>query len=239
MKRMFAFLVPLFLLFAFACNNSPDKEEKKADTVAAAPAAPVEVAKPAFVPFDVMTVTHHVKDFAKWKVGFLAHDSARKAADLTSMGLGRGLEDSNLVLVVNKIGDLQKAKTFAASPNLKDVMKKAGVTGIPDIEYLHVIRNDDSKIESMDRLMVAHHVKNFDAWVKVFDGEGPATRAANGLVDRGLARGIQDSNMVYVLFAITDLAKAKARSTSPELKKLMTEAGVDSKPKISMFKLVE
>ena len=237
---MFAFLIPGFLLFAFACNNSPsEKEEKKADTPAAAPAPAAEVAKPAFVPFDVMTVTHHVKDFAKWKVGFLAHDSARKAADLTSMGLGRGLEASNLVLVVNKIGDLQKAKTFAASPNLKEVMKKAGVTGIPEIEYLHVIRNDDSQIEFKDRLMVAHHVKNFDAWVKVFDGEGPATRSANGLIDRGLARGIQDSNMVYVLFAVSDQVKAKARSTSPELKKIMAEAGVDSKPKISMFKLVD
>jgi hypothetical protein len=102
-----------------------------------------------------------------------------------------------------------------------------------------VIRDDNSPIEQKERLIVAHHVKDFDAWLKAFDGEGKEARASYGLLDRGLARGVDDPNMVYVLFAVTDIAKAKARSSSPELKKLMTDAGVDGPPTVSFYKLVK
>jgi hypothetical protein len=58
-------------------------------------------------------------------------------------------------------------------------------------------------------------------------------------VDRGLGRSIDDPNMVYIIFAITDMAKAKARVGSPELKKLMKDAGVDGPPQIVYYKLVD
>ena len=68
---------------------------------------------------------------------------------------------------------------------------------------------------------VTHHVKNFDAWLKVYDGEGKDTRGCeDGTVDRAMSRGIEDTNMVSVVFVITQImAKAKARVASPELKK--------------------
>ena len=218
-----------------SCNNSTD-EKKAADTAAAKPVDTV-AAKPAFKPFDVLVVEHKVKNYAKWKEAYMAHDSVRKAYALTDFGLGRGIEDSNMVFVLEKVDDVAKAKAFEVLPNLKEAMKKAGVTGPPTFALHHVIRSDDSETPVMDRLAVSHHVKDFDAWLKVFDGEGPAARASYGLVDRGLARGVDDPNMVTVVFAVTDAAKAKARSTSPELKKLMDSAGVDSKPVIMMYRL--
>ena len=75
--------------------------------------------------------------------------------------------------------------------------------------------------------------------LKVFDSEGKETRAGYGLIDRGIARGNDDPNKVYVLFAVSDIAKAKARSASPELKKLMTDAGADGPPTINFYKLVK
>ena len=117
-------------------------------------------------------------------------------------------------------------------------MQKGGVVGAPLIKYITVIRNDTTSIETKDRLMISHHVKDFDAWLKVFDSEGKESRATSGLIDRGSARGVDDPNTVYVLFAVTDLAKAKARSASPELKKLMTDAGVDGPPSADFYKLV-
>jgi hypothetical protein len=44
---------------------------------------------------------------------------------------------------------------------------------------------------------------------------------------------------VYVLFVVTDVAKAKARVASPELKKLMTDAGVDEPATVTFFKVVD
>ena len=63
-----------------------------------------------------------------------------------------------------------------------------------------------------------------------------AARSANGIVDRGMARNVDDPNTVTVLFAVTDMAKAKAHVASPELKKIMTDAGVDGPPTITWFK---
>ena len=149
------------------------------------------------------------------------------------------MKDSNLVYVADKFDDLARAQTFSTLPNLKEAMKKAGVVDKPGFSYAEMVRSDDSPIESNDRLGVAHHVKDYAAWLKAFDAEGPAARAANGLVDRGLARGLVDSNMVYITFAVTDMAKAKARYTSPELKKIMTDAGVDSPPTARWYRIVK
>ena len=194
---------------------------------------------PAFTPFKVFLIQHHVKNFDAWKVGYLAHDSVRQAYGITKYGLGRGTADSNMVTVFDKMDDENKAKEFAKLPNLKEAMQKAGVNSTPTFSYATVIRNDDSPIDQKDRVMVSHKVKNFDAWLKVYDAEGKDTRAANGMIDRGMARDLDDSNMVYLVFAITDMAKAKARVASPELKKIMTDAGVIGQPKIYFYKLVE
>lgn len=49
-------------------------------------------------------------------------------------------------------------------------------------------------------------VKKFDSRLKVYDGEGIAARAGEGISDTVLALGIDDSNMVGLVFDITDLA---------------------------------
>ncbi len=218
MKRAtFYFLVVLFLNW-MACKPAETKVE-----------IPTTM-------FTSMVVKHPVKDFNAWKPHFMAHDSVRLAYGLHTIGVGRGIQDTNTVGIVMRVDDIQKAKAFASMPELKAVMDSAGVTGPPTIDYIHVVRNDSSKIEQMDRVMVSHHVKDFGAWLKVFDTEGPATRASFGMIDRALGRGVDDTNMVYMVFAITDMAKAQARSQSEELKKLMEEAGVDSPPNIWAYK---
>ena len=58
------------------------------------------------------------------------------------------------------------------------------------------------------------------------------------LTANDIARDADDPNMVYIVFAITDMEKAKARMESPELKKLMTDAGVDSEPKFVKYTLM-
>lgn len=85
--------------------------------------------------------------------------------------------------------------------------------------YVDVVRFEESPAENKDRLRVGHKVKDFDAWLKVYDAEGKETRAENGLVDRAISRNIDDPNIIYVTFAISDLAKAKARLADPALKR--------------------
>ena len=239
MKQILAFLSAAILVTFVSCNNSePVKEEAKTKNEDTASSAKV-TEPPAFQPYIITMIRHKVKNFDKWFPMYEAHDSARKANGLTEIGLGRGLDNSNEITAAFKTDDLQKAKDFTNSPGLKEAMQKGGVTGPPSISYITIIRDDNSSIEQKERLLVSHHVKDFDAWLKAFDSEGKETRAGYGLIDRGIARGVDDPNKVYVLFAVSDIAKAKARSNSPELKKLMTDAGVDGPPTINFYKLVK
>jgi quinol monooxygenase YgiN len=216
----------------FSCNNS--SETPKTDTNTAASASPAT--ETAFVPFKVVLIKHTVADFDKWKPAFVEHASKRTEYGMTDLDLLRGIDNPNQVLIVEKTADVQKAKEFTTLPDLKDVMQKAGVTGPPEFAYYDVIRDDNTAIDTKDRVSVTHRVKDFDAWVKVYDGEGKAQRASEGMVDRVMARGIDDPNIVHLVFAVTDMAKAKAAITSENKKNIMMSAGVEGLPTIEYFR---
>ena len=185
-------------------------------------------------PFDVMEISHTLKDYTSWKKAFDADETFRKASGLEFIVVGRSVENPNNVTVVLQAGDLAKAKAFAANPRLKDVMEKNGVISKPDISYFKVIRmNPDSKEKSW--VVVTHKVKDFDAWLKVFDKEGTAARASQGLIDVLVSRSIDDPSIVHLVFDIKDMAKAKASLFSEEKKKLMMGAGVVGPPKFEFF----
>lgn len=138
-------------------------------------------------------------------------------------------------MMAYNVTDMQKAKDFGNSPKLKEAMQKAGVISKPDIEFFKVIRFNSNSHEKQ-WVVITHKVKDFDAWLKVFDAEGSAKRASDGLVDVVLARGVEDSNLVHIVFDITDMAKARASMNSAEKKKLMMSAGVEGTPKIEFYK---
>ena len=231
----------------FSCNSNTEtaKEEPKkmADSpVVSQPAAPTPVAQaqaPApFTPFDIAEISHKVKDYAKWRLVFNSDSVNRKAAGMEDLVVSSVIDNNNDIEIVLKVSDIQKAKDFAANPKLKEAMEKGGVISKPAIEFFHVIRfNPDSKEKQW--VEVTHKVKDFEAWLKVFDGEGTAGRASQGLIDVVLARGITDSNMVQLIFDIKDMAKAKASITSEDKKKLMMGAGVIGMPKIIFYKAAD
>ncbi|HEY4616742.1 MAG TPA: hypothetical protein VIH09_00930 [Flavobacterium sp.] len=237
MKNVKKFLVPVLLLvFTVAFLSCKKNKTEKMETEEGMPMDTVaEVA--AFEPFKVIVIKHKVADYDKWRKGYDAHDSVRQAYGISHYVIGRGMDDRNTVIVIDKMNDVTKAKEFSAMPSLKEAMKKAGVIGSPEFAYYEVIRNDDSKINLKDRIMVTHRVKDFDAWLKVYDAEGVAKRMEEGLIDRGMARSIDDPNMVTLVFAISDMEKAKAAINSEAKKKLMTEAGVEGSPKMFYYKL--
>ena len=49
----------------------------------------------------------------------------------------------------------------------------------------------------------------------------------------------EDYQLRHERVAGIDIAKAKARASSPELKKIMTDAGVDSPPTVRWYKLIK
>lgn len=238
MKTTFT-MIALMVMFTFtSCKKESDKEIPTEATVTDT-LATVANEIPAFEPFQVMAVSHVVKDYDVWKKGFDEHESKRAEYGLTLRALARGIDNPNKVYIFLNVSDMQKAKDFAVSPNLKEVMQKLGVTSKPEIIYVDILRFEESPAEFKDRIRVSHKVKDFDAWLKAYDTEGTETRTSNGLIERAISRNIDDPNMIYVTFAVSDMAKAKARLKDPALKKIMTEAGVISEPVFDFYTNIE
>ena len=83
-----------------------------------------------------MLVRHKVADFAKWKPVYAAHLSARQKAGLKEEHLFRNADNPNEVLLLFSMEDLDKAKAFAASNDLRHAMEKSGVSDKPDVYFL-------------------------------------------------------------------------------------------------------
>ncbi len=84
-----------------------------------------------------MLVRHKVRDFSEWKRGYDAHLPKRVEAGLTEKYLLQGANDPNEVILLFEARDLNRAKTFAESADLRETMQKVGVMGKPDIYFLN------------------------------------------------------------------------------------------------------
>ena len=83
-----------------------------------------------------MLIRHKVRDFAAWKPGYDAHLPKRAEAGLTEMHLLRGANDANELVILFRAADLGRAKAFAESTDLREVMTKVGVVDRPDVYFL-------------------------------------------------------------------------------------------------------
>jgi hypothetical protein len=84
-----------------------------------------------------MMIRHRVKDYAAWKLGYDAHEPARAQAGLTEKYLLRSADDPNEVVILLEAKDLERAKAFASSPDLKAKMQEVGVVDKPDVYFLN------------------------------------------------------------------------------------------------------
>jgi hypothetical protein len=220
-----------------SCNSGEEKkEDAKTDTSMTQPENVVTPAPSG--PTSIMIVRHKVADYEKWKTGYDGHDSSRLANGLHNYVIARGTDDPNTVLIALRMDDVVKAKAFSASKDLKDRMTKLGVKGPPVIDYLEAVMNDTTALQSTIRVMVRSKVKDWDAWKKSFDGH-MQKRMDAGLSDRVIAHTVGDNHMVTLVFAVADMAKAKAFMNSQDLKDKMKEAGVEGPPDIYFYKVVQ
>jgi hypothetical protein len=83
-----------------------------------------------------LLVRHKVADFAKWKPVYDAHLSTRQKAGLKEKYLFRNADAPNEVLLLFSVEDVDKAKAFAASDDLRQAMEKSGVSDKPDVYFL-------------------------------------------------------------------------------------------------------
>lgn len=229
-------LAALALIFS-ACGGG-EGNEVKTDTTAAVTPAPEPASTIVTTPENMVMVMHKVADFGKWLAAFEGHDSVRLASGLHKYVIGRGLMDTNMVLIAMKADDFAKARAFSQSPDLKSTMKKAGVTGPPEMHYVLVEWQDTANVGSIPRVLTSFTVKDKDAWRKAFD-EGQQERMNNGIVVRSIGHDADNATNIKLVTALNDTAKAMAYYKSPEMKKRMEAGGIITEPKRFFFTIVK
>jgi hypothetical protein len=80
-------------------------------------------------------------------------------------------------------------------------------------------------------LTVIHECKDFSTWKKAYDADA-SKRAAAGLTEIHVLREHDNANLVALMFGVSDVGRAKAFTTSPDLAGTMKAAGIIGTPKI-------
>ena len=81
-------------------------------------------------------IRHKVADYAKWKSVFDAHKVMRKAGGEKTYQIFHAAEDPDNLVLLFEWDNLDNARRFLESRDLRQAMQKAGVSGQPDIYFL-------------------------------------------------------------------------------------------------------
>ena len=76
-----------------------------------------------------MFVRHEVADYATWREAYDGFRAMQAKMGVVAQAVYQSTDDPNDVTVIHDFHSLEKAKAFAASPELKSAMEKAGVKG--------------------------------------------------------------------------------------------------------------
>ncbi len=82
-----------------------------------------------------MFIKHRVADYAKWKTVFDEHEALRIEHGTVGHSLHRDADDPNIIIIAFRVSDLNRAKEFASSDELRSAMERAGVLGPPEIWF--------------------------------------------------------------------------------------------------------
>src|SRR5712691_7961056 len=83
-----------------------------------------------------MIIHHKVKDYNAWRTVYDGHEKSRTSAGITNGKVFRRAEGNNDLKVLQDVADEGKARSWTASEELKSAMQKAGVLGVPTIQFI-------------------------------------------------------------------------------------------------------
>ncbi len=184
------------------------------------------------LPPAAVLITHPVADFDVWKVGFDQHEPARRAAGCLGHHLNQAEGDPNLVTIYLAVADLDKAKSFAESEDLKAVMQQVGVTGAPDITWVTPVRESIVWDRQLPAFHLEHRVADFDAWLQAYDAAA-GLQKSKGIIGHAANRSIDDPSTAIVYHQAESFDTLRTFLGDPDLQAAMKAAGVTSEPEVS------
>lgn len=184
------------------------------------------------LPAAAVIVRHSVADFDTWKAAFDAHESARRATGMLGHHINRGRADPNEISTYLAVSDIERAKAFATSDDLKNVMQDAGVTSPPTLTWMTPVREALVWDRELPAMIVSHSVADFDKWLAGYDAAGEVQRSG-GIIGHAANRLIDDPSVAIIYHQAESFETLEAFLADPGLQEAMKAAGVTSEPEVS------
>jgi heme-degrading monooxygenase HmoA len=89
--------------------------------------------------YAILVVRHKVEDYERWKPGFDEHGATRGESGSKGGYLFRNAEDPNETVILLEWDNLENARRFAQSEDLRETMQRVGVADRPDIYFLEQV----------------------------------------------------------------------------------------------------
>ena len=91
-----------------------------------------------------LLIRHKVEDYATWASVFAEQESTRRANGSRGGRLFRSAANPNEVLLLLEWDDLERARLFVDSDDLREALARAGVIDRPDIWFLEEVDHPTS-----------------------------------------------------------------------------------------------
>ncbi len=184
------------------------------------------------LPPAAVLVRHPVADWDAWKQGFDDHESARKDAGMLGHHLNRGRDDPNMISIYLATSDLEKAKAFSSSDELREVMQDVGVTGPPEFLWMTPYRESVQWEGEHPAFVITHSVADFDSWLEAYDAAADLQKS-NGIIGHAASRSLDDPSVAVIYHQADSFETLEAFLANPDLQAAMREADVTSAPEVS------
>jgi heme-degrading monooxygenase HmoA len=86
-----------------------------------------------------LLIKHKVEDFDTFKPVYDEHAALRKAGGSIGAHMLRNADDPNEIVILLHWDDMENARRFAQSDDLRQAMQQAGVSGKPDVYFLEEV----------------------------------------------------------------------------------------------------
>ena len=83
-----------------------------------------------------MIIHHKVRDYEAWRPGYNEHEKSRAAAGITNGRVFQRAEDPNDLVIILDVADVERARTWSQSEDLRSAMQRVGVLGAPTIHFV-------------------------------------------------------------------------------------------------------
>ena len=80
-----------------------------------------------------MFVKHAVQDYGAWRKAYDSFDAERKTMGVIGHAVFQAADNPNDVTIWHDFASVESASSFQGSARLKEVMKGAGVVGVPQV----------------------------------------------------------------------------------------------------------